>query len=176
MNYQNPTPFVKHSHTSKASARHMDESGAADSQAGDICRRLKILAAIGATADEMTIWLKENGYSKIHNGTVAGRLVHLEKNGLIVKTGITRKTTAGRQAWVYVGREFKDLCPPCPEPALPKERKGGAADLGAVRAALEPFTRLPAGASAPALYHHITLTGPELQALRDLAEQVCGAE
>lgn len=48
--------------------------------------------------------------------------------------------------------------------------------LGAVRAALEPFTRLPAAASAPALYHHITLTGPELQALRDLAEQVCGAE
>lgn len=102
MNYPNNTGFARHSETSRASAEMLDESGAADNQAAFILTQLKAQGLKGATVDEMTIWMKNDGFPKIHNGTVAGRMVNLEKNNHVIKTAVVRKTTSGRKANVYM--------------------------------------------------------------------------
>ena len=96
------TAYAKNSETSRESARILDESGAADSQAAEIAGYLERLGLRGGTADELTVWMQGNGFPHIHNGTVAGRLVHLEKAGRIIKTAVTRKTRSNRQANVYM--------------------------------------------------------------------------
>lgn len=108
MNYPQTTGYVANSATSKASAEQLDKSGNAASQAGAILACLKRLGVTGATADELTVHMKANGFPAIHNGTVAGRLVHLELNNEAVKTRKTRETRAGRDATVYVHADFKN--------------------------------------------------------------------
>ncbi len=102
MTYPNSTGHVATSETSRASAQMLDESGAADTQAAEIIGYLERLSLRGGTADELTVWMQRSGFPHIHNGTVAGRLVHLEKQGRIIKTAVTRKTRSNRMANVYM--------------------------------------------------------------------------
>lgn len=95
------TPYQPNSPTSKASAAELDRSGNAENQNQAILGHLKDLGTHGATADELTLWMKENGFPHVHNGTVAGRLVTLELMHGVVKTDRTRETRSKRQAVVY---------------------------------------------------------------------------
>lgn len=95
------TPYQKNSRTSKASAKKLDESGSANSQSGFILDELK-RTQNGFTVDEMTLKMKSNGFPHIHNGTVAGRFVHLERLFAIKKTAETRKSSSGRDVTVFV--------------------------------------------------------------------------
>ena len=95
------TPYQKNSQTSKASAKKLDESGAANSQSGFILEQLG-RTENGFTVDEMTLKMKSNGFPHIHNGTVAGRFVHLERLFAIKKTTETRKSSSGRDVTVFV--------------------------------------------------------------------------
>ena len=106
MTYPTTTGFVQDSSTSEASAAALDQSGSADSQAEHILYDLLQAQTTGMTADELTISLSSE-FPKIHNGTVAGRLVHLEKQNFIRKTAMTRKTRSNRQACVYIHRAFE---------------------------------------------------------------------
>jgi hypothetical protein len=107
MRYPVETGFVHGSPTSQASARELDDSGSAKNQSMAILAFLGERQHFGATADELTIHLKRTGFPTIHNGTVAGRLVHLELLGDIAKTASTRATMSGRMANIYVAAAFR---------------------------------------------------------------------
>jgi predicted ArsR family transcriptional regulator len=49
----------------------------------------------GLTAEEVQAWLKANPNS------VRGRLIELERMGLVSRTGLTRPTSTGRRAQVW---------------------------------------------------------------------------
>lgn len=94
------TPYQPGSATSKASAKHLDESGQSQTQAEYILSALRV-ADDGYTVDELTGMMKCDGFPTIHNGTVAGRFVHLEQQFKIKKTEKTRKSSSGQMVTVY---------------------------------------------------------------------------
>lgn len=100
--YPHTTGHISGSETSQESAQEIDNSGAGESQAREILRFLDEAGPKGATADELTQHMQQGDFPKIHNGTVAGRLVHLERQGAILKTALTRKTRSNRNACVYI--------------------------------------------------------------------------
>lgn len=95
------TPYQPGSATSKASAEHLDESGQSQTQAEYILSALNV-ADDGYTVDELTGMMKCDGFPTIHNGTVAGRVVHLEQQFKVKKTNRTRKSSSGQMVTVYV--------------------------------------------------------------------------
>lgn len=107
-NYPDTTGFARNSETSRASAAMIDESGAADSQAAYILGALAERALKGATVDELVVMMTASDFPTIHNGTVAGRMVHLEKQGSVIKTAVVRKTRSNRQANVYMLARYSD--------------------------------------------------------------------
>lgn len=109
MNYPQTTGHVAESITSRESAEIMDASGQANNQAQFILNALTSAGANGCTADQLTVMMRQNGYPHIHNGTVAGRIVHLEKKGDVRKTALTRKTSANRNACVYIASQHARL-------------------------------------------------------------------
>lgn len=109
MTYPNSTGFQKGSATSEASAKALDDTGAADSQAAYIEGFLTERSLRGATVDELTQAMQENGFPNIHNGTVAGRVVHLEHQGIVIKTAVVRKTRSNREANVYMMARHADV-------------------------------------------------------------------
>lgn len=144
--YPYSTGYVKNSQTSRESAEALDRSGSADSQASFILSRLEDMGIMGATADEMTVFMQTHGFPKIHNGTVAGRLVHLEKQALILKTAETRKTRANRRANVYVLERHRDAVEALMPESGEYEGGGGVARSGRSpspkQAALEELARM----------------------------------
>jgi ribosomal protein L14 len=86
----------------------IDESGAADSQSAYILGALADRALKGATVDELVVLMTAGAFPTIHNGTVAGRMVHLEKQGSVIKTAVVRKTRSNRQANVYMLACYSD--------------------------------------------------------------------
>lgn len=105
------TPYQKNSETSRESAAILDNTGAADNQAGTILNLLRGAGVSGMTADEITVAMQTGGYPYIHNGTVAGRMVTLENHGKVVRAAWTRKTRAKRNANVYVHADYQDKVP-----------------------------------------------------------------
>lgn len=95
------TPYQQGSATSRESAERMDETGAAEEQLTAIMDYMESRGLSGATVDEATIFLKQNGFPHVHNGTVAGQFVRLEKLFKIKKTARTRKSSADRNVTVY---------------------------------------------------------------------------
>lgn len=94
------TLYQPGSATSKASAEHLDETGQAQTQSDYILSALRV-ADNGHTVDELTVMMKCDGFPTIHNGTVAGRVVHLEKQFKVKKTDRTRKSSSGQMVTVY---------------------------------------------------------------------------
>ncbi len=95
------TPYQPGSATSKASAQHLDESGQSQTQAEYILSALRV-ADDGYTVDELTGMMKCDGFPTIHNGTVAGRMVHLEQQFKVKKTNRTRKSSSGQMVTIYM--------------------------------------------------------------------------
>lgn len=129
MTYPTSTGYVKGSATSKASAKQLDDSGNAQSQAARLLIELYGRREHGGTADELTQFMRANGFPAIHNGTVAGRLVHLELNGLIFKTPQTRRTRSNRNATVYVHSEYKSMIDPARIPVVKPPKRDAATVL-----------------------------------------------
>lgn len=109
MNIHNKTPYLAGSETSRASALELDRSGRAAGQKKDALAYIRSKAKRGATADECTVHMQENGHPKIYNGSVAAALAGLEKSGHIIKTAIKRKTRSNRCAVVYIAQQYKGL-------------------------------------------------------------------
>lgn len=89
--YPNHSGFVAGSDTSAAAARHVDESGASDSQMLAVEFYLLNLAKYkGATADEIRQVL-QGEWPHLHNAIVSARLSRLVNLGRVVKSIKTRK-------------------------------------------------------------------------------------
>jgi hypothetical protein len=89
------------SETSKTSAAMRDKSGSTKAQADFIIDLLQEHKQCGLTVDELTTIMRRSGWDSLHNGTVAGCVVGLERLGRVIKSSFKRKTTSGRMATVY---------------------------------------------------------------------------
>lgn len=114
MNYPNQTGHVAYSKTSEASATALDESGRAGTYDAKILIMLKARETHGATAEEMRKELNKE-FPHVHNGSVNGRMSTLWRRKEIVKTKLTRKTDANKQAHVYVHAAFRGMVDAEPE-------------------------------------------------------------
>lgn len=107
--YPNHSGFVAGSDTSAAAARHVDESGASDSQMLAVEVYLLNLAKYkGATADEIRQVL-QGEWPHLHNAIVSARLSRLVNLGRVVKSIKTRKASTGRPQSVYFHVDFADM-------------------------------------------------------------------
>lgn len=114
MTYPDKTGFVRHSETSAASARALDESGRAGTYDSIIMARLMALGTEGATAEEMRKDLNIR-FPHVHNGSVNGRMSTLWRRREIVKTTGKRKTDSGKDAHVYVHHVYRSSVEAMPE-------------------------------------------------------------
>lgn len=93
--------YQPHSETSKAAAQNLSTS---ISMRSDVLRCIIThchhTVRIGATCDEIA------HYMRVVNGTIAARLIELEREGKIIKTGMKRKTQQNRSAFVYVEKDI----------------------------------------------------------------------
>lgn len=105
--YPHKTGFVRHSDTSAASARKLDESGRAGTYDAMIMEFLDREGTRGATAEEVRKYLN-NWYPHVHNGSINGRLSTLWKRREVVKLTETRMTDAKKSAHVYVHERLRD--------------------------------------------------------------------
>lgn len=112
--YPHHTGFVRHSDTSAASAKMLDESGNAQTYDFFILGKLKELGINGATAEELRKFLNHS-HPHLHNGTVNGRLSTLWRRGDVVKCTMTRLTDAKRQSHVYVHDDYRYMVAAEPE-------------------------------------------------------------
>lgn len=107
--YPHQSGFVAGSDTSAAAARHVDESGASDSQMLAVEFHLLNLAKYkGATADEIRLVL-QGEWPHMHNAIVSARLSRLVNLGRVVKSAKTRKASTGRPQAVYFHVDFADM-------------------------------------------------------------------
>lgn len=107
MTFNLKTPYLRGSETSQAAAEALDESGRGADQVKTVFEYLTAKPLTGATCDEITAHMQENGYPKIYNGSVAAALAKLEKSGKVMKTGLKRKTRSRRDAVVYIAAMHK---------------------------------------------------------------------
>ena len=92
-------PFVKGSTTSRAAAKAIEP--VAGTQRARILMTLRGWVYTGATDGELCFMCELDG------STVRPRRQELQKAGLIVDSGRTRKTSSGRDATVWVAVEYQ---------------------------------------------------------------------
>ena len=113
MTYPRETGFQAGSATSEAAARHLDETGTADSQLQEVLDWAWRGKYHGVTADEVRLYMLAD-WPTLHNSIVSARLARLVNTGSVVKTTRTRKASTGRDQTVYVHRDFADMETPKP--------------------------------------------------------------
>lgn len=123
-------PFRHESDTSRAAAEKLTTAQRNRSYAMGYIRSQ---GSEGATIDEVCIHLTSLLGREVPPNAISGRFIELEKQGMVSKTPMRRKTRAGRDAVVYIAGSWKDNLPPAPKPPPPQDsqlevyRRGQAA-------------------------------------------------